>query len=221
MFSGILDPLWEITPNHVKYQEIKNLLRDAKTQKVTYLEENIPAQLGYKGFLVKENSQDEAILILGPNTIKLQEELLNSMPAGIISESLKGPIAQVIKRGIVLPVSHVVKRDAPHFEGLNKAIWNIEFVRKKNNCYNYANDLVTNTYAQPGRGGGQMYDAINNNAIQQASLRDGLVVVQPGANGAIPNIPQNETRHLVALFVDPGKLPIESTPQTSVVEEWF
>lgn len=209
MFSGIPDPQWQIPPDSSNYQNIKILLMVAKNQRATYLPEQMPAQLGYKGFLVLENGQDQAILILGPKTIELQEELLESMPAGKIPESLEGQIAEVIKSGTVLPYEHIVKRVAPKFAGAN-IFWNKKSIRETNNCYNYGNDKATNTYAQPGRGSGKIYGAKTKKEIKQASKRDGLVEVQPGAGGAIPTIPPNDPWNLVALLVDPGKLPIES-----------
>jgi hypothetical protein len=46
-----------------------------------------------------------------------------------------------------------------------------------NNCYNYGCDIPTGTFAQPGRGSGHMYTAINCNAVTNGAHSDGLVSV--------------------------------------------
>lgn len=47
-------------------------------------------------------------------------------------------------------------------------------VQRGNNCYNYGNDKLTGTFAQPGRASGQMYSAITVTEVREAALRDGL-----------------------------------------------
>ncbi|XP_031569221.1 uncharacterized protein LOC116303760 [Actinia tenebrosa] len=208
VFSGVPDPQWLVTPNAFNYQKIKQLYGTAKTSRATYLLEQMPAKLGYKGFLIRENGQDQATLILGPATKELQEQLLKSIPVGKgLPESLQNQVAVVIKSGKVLPVDpkdlkeRVVKRAAPNYEGAS-VIWNTNYARPRNNCYNYGNDKATNTFAQPGRGSGLVYGGITNDEIKEASRRDGLVKVDAGAD--IPNISPTGPWHLVALVVDPG-----------------
>ena len=62
--------------------------------------------------------------------------------------------------------------DAPDYD---PARWNNNpTVLRNNNCYNYANDRITNTFAQPGRGSGQIYAAIDCEEVGAAAIRDGL-----------------------------------------------
>lgn len=215
VFSGVPDPQWLVTPNTFNYQKIKTLLSAAKTSRATYVPEQMPAKLGYKGFLVLESDQEQPSLIVGPATTELQEQLLQSIPVGKkLPETLKDKMAVVIKGGKVLPVDlkelnsdfkeRVVKRVAPNYQGAS-AIWDTTYTRPRNNCYNYANDKATNTFAQPGRGSGLIYGGITDEEIKEASRRDGLVKMEGGAGGGIPNISPNGPYHLVALVVDPGK----------------
>jgi len=44
-----------------------------------------------------------------------------------------------------------------------------------NNCYNYGNDIVTNTFAQPGRGSGHKWVSDNCSSVTVAAQSDGLV----------------------------------------------
>jgi hypothetical protein len=44
----------------------------------------------------------------------------------------------------------------------------------ENNCYNYANDVATDTFAQPGRGSGQKWSFDTCADINASAVRDGL-----------------------------------------------
>ncbi len=81
----------------------------------------------------------------------------------------------------------------------NPAFWNGSAqVLQNNNCYNYASNKRTDTFAQPGRGSGRIYTAITCPAVSDASLRDGL-------HRRYACFPDSEKpRYLVALVVAPG-----------------
>ena len=61
---------------------------------------------------------------------------------------------------------------APPYE---PAMWNFSPTQPNNNCYNYANDRVTNTFAQPGRYHNAQYTALTCASVQPAAVADGLV----------------------------------------------
>ena len=76
--------------------------------------------------------------------------------------------------------------------------WNVTSVQPYNNCYNYACNKKTNTFAQPGEGGGYInpYPPTASNT-SYAALVDGL---EPGnKNGALP-----EGKSRVALVIWPN-----------------
>lgn len=80
--------------------------------------------------------------------------------------------------------------------------WNIPSVMPYNNCYNYGNDTITNTFAQPGYASGQMYSALTVDQVRAAALRDGLIWVGwtfPGNNYVCSG-----GGHLIYLAVAPG-----------------
>jgi hypothetical protein len=174
----------------------------------------MPAQLGYKGFLLRESNQQSASLILGLKTKELQKNLLQTVPENRTSKVLIDKIGKVIEEGRVLPIEKdsgksITKRAAPHYAGAS-IIWNHNYARPRNNCYNYANDKVTNTFAQPGRGSGQApitQATLTNDMVQTYAIRDGLIRMNPhpAPGDAVPGIPGHRSRHLVALVVDPGK----------------
>ena len=93
-----------------------------------------------------------------------------------------------------------VAADAPVY---NPAIWNTAAVQPNNNCYNYANNRITNTFAQPGRATGHMYTQLNNcaaaGAVEPGAVSDGL--------HPVPNFAGHLTAghgYYVALVLWPG-----------------
>jgi hypothetical protein len=86
---------------------------------------------------------------------------------------------------------------APLYE---PAWWNDGGQRQlHNNCYNYATNYRTDTFAQPGLGSGQIYpQPIACSGVRPAAIRDD-VIDSPKADNKCP-----AEGHLVALVVAPG-----------------
>ena len=76
--------------------------------------------------------------------------------------------------------------------------WNASARRPYNNCYNYACNYLTNSFAQPGRATGHMYSALNCDQVKAGAVSDGLIDT-PGADNQCPS-----EGHLVALVIWPG-----------------
>lgn len=86
------------------------------------------------------------------------------------------------------------------------AWWNDGGVKQgNNNCYNYACNYRTNTFAQPGLAAGQQYTSMSGCTVAagQRSVKEGAVLDQlidkPTANNVCPG-----KGHLVALVIAPG-----------------
>jgi len=71
-------------------------------------------------------------------------------------------------------------------------------IQHNNNCYNYATNYRTDTYAQPGKAANQMYGSLTCAAVRPAAIADELIN-KPAANNKCP-----AEGHLVALVVGPG-----------------
>jgi len=82
----------------------------------------------------------------------------------------------------------------------NPAYWNNNAtIRSRNNCYNYASNKRTDTFAQPGRGCGRMYTALTCAEVTRAALCDRL-------HRRYDCFPDSEKpRYLVALVIWPGR----------------
>ncbi len=76
--------------------------------------------------------------------------------------------------------------------------WNVPSRQPYNNCYNYATNYRTDTFAQPGRANGAMYSSLTCRSVQPAAVADKLIE-SPDADNRCP-----EEGHLVALVVWPG-----------------
>jgi len=75
------------------------------------------------------------------------------------------------------------------------------FITKQydNNCYNYGSDILTNTFAQPGRGTGQKRKKNTCADVQRAAISDGLTWVSTEIPTELPAV-----GHYVALMIWPN-----------------
>ena len=101
IYSGLPDPVWTINSCHKSYQEVKEHLNDARGRRITYRHEDMPSVLGYKGFLVRLPEAEQAELVVGEETAPLQKLLLETMPEGLISDTLRKKTFQAINSGAV------------------------------------------------------------------------------------------------------------------------
>ena len=147
---------------------------------------------------------------------EIERFLLDTMPAGKASraaEAVSDPVRAAIEDDFKvkeprMPASAIgtkqpkppkcPKCNAALAPAYNPGAWNIPSVQPYNNCYNYANNMITNTFAQPGRATGHMYTQLNNcKSVQPAAVSDGLK--------ASPNFSaKQKTGYYVALVVWPG-----------------
>lgn len=88
---------------------------------------------------------------------------------------------------------------APGRTSFQSTYWNDGGTRQRNNnCYNYANNKATQTFAQPGRAAGSMYSSITCAAVRAAAERDGLEPV------ADTQINASSYKNISALVVGPN-----------------
>ena len=194
VFSGRPNPSWLLTDDEeAKLGERLNALAQPTDRRPS----GVYGGLGYRGFsitrgafhpngalalTVHENIVDSQLS--GHNMVdstQLESWLAATAHAQIpaeISEHVKTSIAQkvALQFPIILPTKCPVchAADAPAY---NPGAWNIPSVQPGNNCYNYANNRITNTFAQPGRATGHMYTALNCASVQAGAQSDGLVPV--------------------------------------------
>ena len=103
-------------------------------------------------------------------------------------------------KAVQLPTNGKQKRYAYPFDATP---WGTP-IQWVNNCYNYANNKITNTFAQPGRGSGGRCLLPTNECERNAALNVGLENLDTYPLGQPVSRATNGKRHLVALVVDPG-----------------
>ena len=101
IYSGLPDPVWTINSCHKSFKEVKERLDDARSRRFTYRHQNMPPVLGYKGFLVHPPHAEQVELVVGQETTALQKLLLDTMPEGLIADTVREKILQAINSGAV------------------------------------------------------------------------------------------------------------------------
>ena len=221
IYSGVRDPFWKVhLPGHRNFREIKEHLDIARAERNSYRHEHMPSIVGYKGLLLHPPNVKDAELLVGHKTKRLQRLLLETMPKELIPETLYENILTAIESTSgplqTESVSHKLALEAPitrhkvdgkiqHYAPeLNLDLWNsTPTVQSRNNCYNYANDKITNSFAQPGTGSGAPYKSLTREEILRASERDGLVKLDVAPEDPCPEAPE-QPNCLVALVVAEG-----------------
>jgi len=196
IFSGRPNPTWVLSEtDSKKLVERINAVETVTAQKPS----GAMGGLGYRGFLLNHTPHSvqthaamhihEGIIDKGINEANLisrdreiESFLLSTAPKAV-HDDVKTLVAAEIKGNLTAAPEvfrqppHAIcpkckAKDAPPY---NPAKWNIPTVQPYNNCYNYANDHITNTFAQPGRAHGKMYTALTCASVNPAAIADGLV----------------------------------------------
>jgi hypothetical protein len=170
MYSGLPNPSWEITDAHAK--KLAKLLSKKRTLS-TSVSPSTTGRLGYRGLIICSPGDDivpksmrafDGILEVTspdvPNFIDHDSEI-ETFLLGTAATALKSEEIQYIKQEIQKNVKGGIANSLSGFEIMaippyDPGKWNNNpTILRNNNCYNYANDKITNTFAQPGRGSGQ------------------------------------------------------------------
>jgi hypothetical protein len=195
VFSGRTDPAWELSDDQV--QELADRL--ARISNTTLLKPpGILGALGYRGFTIssvrERDFEPEMYIHAGiVDTSRLAvnlstgnpdlEQWLLSTAGSALDVNIKQYVSQELSGGNIAGLStgpSIVV--VPPF---NPGKWNNNpTILQNNNCYNYANDKITNTFAQPGKGSGQTWSQLITCAsdVAPAAQRDGQIPVGPPAS---------------------------------------
>jgi len=153
--------------------------------------QTVKGGLGYRGFSISNIESQigwyihEGIVDLGSAAQTLVagsrdiEQWLLDVGGSIISSAVQFHVAESLGKGVFArsPGSagsgcpKCVAADAP---ALNLSRWNTAAAQPHNNCYNYANDRMTNTFAQPGNASGKPMNGNSCSGVQPSAVSDGL-----------------------------------------------
>jgi hypothetical protein len=194
IFSGRQNPVWILSDD----QAVELMRRVATVEERTLAKPSgVLGKIGYRGFTIRsveesfqggmhlyvhegiiDTSQRELNRIAGSRD--LEEWLLNTA-----NESLDEVLKSFVRAELENPPLDVTEffrmteatcpdcmaSDAPIYD---PGKWNIPGIQPYNNCYNYANNQITNTFAQPGRAHGSQTSIMGCNTVNPAAQADSL-----------------------------------------------
>lgn len=214
MYSGRPNPSWELTPEQAT--KLKSILGEKKevTQEMSALSAGL---LGYTGFVIQSYESSlpsEAYFFDGIIDLVNQKQLnFIDKNSSIESFLLETGLTALTTDEVDYISTEISKNVSGGIASKNKSLkesfellavppfdpgkWNITSVQPYNNCYNYANDKITNTFAQPGRGSGTMYTNLLCSDVSAAATRDGQISVSNAASTPMDG-------HFIALVVAPN-----------------
>ncbi len=135
---------------------------------------------------------------------ELEEFICGSAPKGVAVERLREEIQRYRELEAFWNRFPWDKRapepvyPCPCSPSYEPAWWNVAARQPYNNCYNYATNYRTDTFAQPGKAAGAQYGALNCTEVRQGAIADALLD-SPQADNVCP-----EVGHLVALVIAPN-----------------
>lgn len=207
IFSGRPDPTWELSSDEcAALSDLITRTRDTTLAKPL----GVTGYGTYRGFsviAVREPAFDPHIYVHG-GIIDVDRFAANRTGNGDVERWLLatggGAIADDLRQFVETEIETSVERSRalarfrvePPF---NPGKWNNDAnIKKNNNCYNYANDKITNSFAQPGRGSGQQFSTFACANVGDASRRDGQVsIASPSSTPA--------QGHYIALVIWPSQ----------------
>ena len=194
MYSGKQNPSWELTSEQAK--NLKSILGEKKepTLEMSAISAGL---LGYTGFVIESYDLslptrafcfDGVIDLIDQKNLNfidkdsILERFLLETGSSTLSSHEFDYVSSEISKNVTGGATSKNKSLRKSFElkavpPFNPGKWNIPSVQPYNNCYNYANDKITNTFAQPGRGSGSTITNVLCPTVTQAALRDGQISV--------------------------------------------
>ncbi|MCP3802764.1 hypothetical protein NLX83_26165 [Allokutzneria sp. A3M-2-11 16] len=209
VFSGRTNPVW-----HLDDSQVREAL-DRFSGRSLAEPADLPDQLGFRGLVISADTddpteselpqrfavgvaQDSRDALTADESVDAVSWLLETSRHHV-DDQIREHVMRAL-RGNLESRSIEAKADLqpaapcqPYHTPYNPGFWNNDAtVRTTNNCYNYAVNRRTNTFAQPGRQCGHQYTSLTCAAVRAAALCDG---VRPSCDGQ---------QRLVALVVWPG-----------------
>ncbi|MCP3137654.1 hypothetical protein [Pyxidicoccus xibeiensis] len=198
IFSGRPNPKWTLSEREVR--QLAERIR-ADPSLLLPLDADTGG-LGYRGFVLRAEDTgavDDWKRLGLPSTVRLggrfQPEaaesaafLLHTAESARLDLKDPGPVLGAAEQTIIETMD--LQGLAPSYcypaalsSDTDFTFWNGASYMRYNNCYNFASNYRSNTFAQPGRAAGQMYTAIDCTNVGAAALRDGwLTTCRSDAN---------------------------------------
>ena len=148
--------------------------------------------------LTQHGAGEHPAVATGAGYLPLNEDLkkviLESLPAG--AGSVNTQVAEATAMDEAAAEKSVTASCWIETVAFNPGFWNDPAHIGRNNCYNYATNRRTDTFAQPGRASGHMYAHINCAEVGNGAVSDG------GTFSCAPD--SQKPRWYMALVIAPG-----------------
>jgi hypothetical protein len=200
-FSGRPNPRWSLTEEqgHVFVARMRH-------EHVPFRRpQEVAAVLGYRGLVVRDEPADGAAFSRAglpssfrlfasptvPDSAALELSLLDQARLQRVPEEVVDAARDSVTRvantcctTTVSPLSRLREQAGYNWvaSSTDYSFWNNPDHQGLNNCYNYASNWRTDTFAQPGRESGTMYGALTVSEVTRAALRDGYRTRCRGGN---------------------------------------
>jgi len=184
IFSGRPNPRWNLSKADSK-ELIERVLSDPSLLLPLNAE---TGGLGYRGFIISEQDGNgdwaraglpSRVRIGGrfqPGAVEGSTFLLHTSESAQLDLKNPGAVLGEAEKGILESGAHPLYSVCSPMmltNDTNFSFWNDPAYQSRNNCYNYASNYRSNTFAQPGKASGKMYGGINGSEVGSAAQRDG------------------------------------------------
>ena len=197
IYSGLPNPEWELSEGEER--NLQELIERFKKPTLSVPPGVLP-RLGYRGFIIKNSpgrSEGGITSTIRDGVLDLKESSFNFVADDrdlelFLLETVKVELPDVVTRHVAIQIAEPlhteeflrrVERAGPCLPtnaadspAYSPGLWNNNAnTRYKNNCYNYANDQITNTFAQPGFAHGVNAGVPRCTRYRNAAQADGLI----------------------------------------------
>ncbi|XP_052767962.1 uncharacterized protein LOC128208439 [Mya arenaria] len=202
VFSGRDDPRWVVGTRSPWFGRLSIMLAKSRSTRMA-------ERLGYRGFTVEVRNVfgQRVYRTVGAGTNpELELVLLNSSPTPL-EGAVRRHVTDFLRRRVIRPLPVVLDPfDALNEDGalpycrlpdFNPLLWSRYPQVTRNNCYNYATNRMTDTFAQPGRATGRRFSRpLTARGVLAATIRDGFI--------PLPHMYMYRSTCVFALAIWPG-----------------
>ena len=187
IFSGLPNPTYSLTKSQI--DGLKRILA-LSVQNIP----KAPPALGYRGYRVLSEDLSESFKVLGnPNAESYLTNIIQNMIPKSVTYQVRKEIPKVrtanalVQSALAISAATYATNNrcnmtpirgthfTPSFDPSSNNFGCFITKQRYNNCYNYSTDILTNTFAQPGRATGISYLRLTCKDVRQAAESDGLV----------------------------------------------
>lgn len=202
IFSGTENPSWTISSEQEK--ELKFILENEPRSVVS------KRVMGYQGFIISNRHiygypKAESFLVKTASSNAFVPEVMSHIQE-VMGEYRGAPRNQLESASREFLINFDCNRTpvrgpdtAPKYDPSSDCGGCFVTKQVYNNCYNYGNDVLTNTFAQPGRGTGHKWQYNTCDDVRRAAISDGLKWVGTDLPKSQPPVGHN-----VALLIWPN-----------------